>query len=84
MGQDESYFRSLETALELVAFIRSGPDMPEYLVVSHCLRIILAAIESELDKARRAAPGSRALTDAPAQRGKWGQAREEQLRRHDA
>lgn len=52
MGQDESYFRSLETTLELVAFVRSRPDMPEHLLVSHCLRIILAAIAFELEEAR--------------------------------
>jgi hypothetical protein len=52
MGQDELYFRTLETALELVAFVRGRPDMPEHLLVSHCLLTILSAVVFELEQAR--------------------------------
>ena len=52
MGQDQMYFRALETALELVAFVRGQPDMPEHVLVSNCLCTILSAITFELDQAR--------------------------------
>ncbi len=53
MQQDQLYFRALETALELVAMVRGRPDMPEHLLVSHCLPAILSAIAFELEQARR-------------------------------
>lgn len=52
MGHEELYFRTLETALELVAFVRGRPDLPEHLLVSHCLGAILSAIAFELEQAR--------------------------------
>jgi hypothetical protein len=52
MGQVETYFRALETAVELVALVRGRPDMPEHLLVSNCLRAILSAIAFELEQAR--------------------------------
>jgi hypothetical protein len=52
MGQDQMYFRALETAVELVAFVRCRPDLPEYVLVSDCLRALLSAIAFELDQAR--------------------------------
>jgi hypothetical protein len=53
MAQEQMYFRVLETALELVAFVRERPDMPEHVVVSSFVFTLLEAIAFELELSGR-------------------------------
>lgn len=44
MNQNERYFRALETALQLIAFVREQPDVPEYVLVSNYVFSILSVL----------------------------------------
>jgi hypothetical protein len=52
MQTDTRYHRALDTALQLVAFVRDRPDAPEHVLVSNFVFTILAAIAWEFEQSR--------------------------------
>lgn len=46
------YHRALDTALQLVAFVRDRPDAPEHVLVSNFVFTILSAIAWEFEQSR--------------------------------
>lgn len=50
MQTDTRYHRALDTALQLVAFVRDRPDAPEHVLVSNFVFTILSAIAWEFEQ----------------------------------